>query len=266
VKILIHPEPIKVAYKTVREIVPKLWDHADEGARRVTGRGVDYMIHIGMASGRRYYSIERKAHREGYKMKDVDGEVLEDDGGRRHSRKDRIAANAVEKHDYEAGTQPLTKSGPTPSNNEGVEGWINKAGETGESIEEVVRNQATKNIVPNQTPLEKTQKVMPGKDATGDTPRQETPKETQESQQNTRQEDAPSEAWLAQKARYGTQRTTTSFRRPSDSKDIGELKEDWIWEGLPKTIYSDLDIDKVWKLWMVATPVRSTLLHRGESC
>lgn len=36
------------------------------------------MIHIGMATGRKWYSIERKGHRDGYLLKDVDGELCED--------------------------------------------------------------------------------------------------------------------------------------------------------------------------------------------
>lgn len=32
-----------------------------------------------MASGRTYYSAERLAHRDGYVMRDVDGELLRDD-------------------------------------------------------------------------------------------------------------------------------------------------------------------------------------------
>ncbi|KAI6250561.1 Pyroglutamyl-peptidase 1 [Erysiphe necator] len=62
VQIFVYPEPIKVAYKTVRELVPKLWD----------SRKIDFMIHIGMAANRNYYSIERRAHRDGYLMLDVD--------------------------------------------------------------------------------------------------------------------------------------------------------------------------------------------------
>jgi pyrrolidone-carboxylate peptidase len=69
VRILIHPEPVKVAYKEVRELVPKLWDG---------GRKIDFMIHIGMASGRRFYSVERRGHRDGYYMKDVDDKFLDD--------------------------------------------------------------------------------------------------------------------------------------------------------------------------------------------
>ena len=65
---MIHPEPVRVAYKTVRPLVPKLWD----------GRKIDYMVHIGMASGRKYYSVERRGHRDGYLMRDVDDELLGD--------------------------------------------------------------------------------------------------------------------------------------------------------------------------------------------
>ncbi|RFU31332.1 hypothetical protein B7463_g5027, partial [Scytalidium lignicola] len=72
VRILVHPEPIKVAYKNVRELVPKLWE-------RSGGPKLDFVLHIGMASGRAYYSAERLAHRDGYAMRDVDGELLKDE-------------------------------------------------------------------------------------------------------------------------------------------------------------------------------------------
>ncbi|KAL2060202.1 hypothetical protein VTL71DRAFT_9597 [Oculimacula yallundae] len=73
VRILVHPEPVKVAYKSVREIVPTLWE----------GRKIDFAIHIGMASGRRYYSVERRGHRDGYNMKDVDNKLLDDEERRK---------------------------------------------------------------------------------------------------------------------------------------------------------------------------------------
>ncbi|KAG4431005.1 hypothetical protein IFR05_013513 [Cadophora sp. M221] len=73
VRILVHPSPMKVAYKSVRELVPTLWE----------GRKIDFAIHIGMASGRRFYSVERRAHRDGYNMKDVDEELLRDGERRR---------------------------------------------------------------------------------------------------------------------------------------------------------------------------------------
>ena len=76
VRILIYPEPVKVAYKTVRPLVPKLWE----------GRKIDYMVHIGMASGRKYYSVERRGHRDGYVMKDVDDELLGDEEKREEGK------------------------------------------------------------------------------------------------------------------------------------------------------------------------------------
>jgi pyroglutamyl-peptidase len=40
------------------------------------------MIHMGMAGGRDFYSVERRGHRDGYFMADVDGLVLGDERGR----------------------------------------------------------------------------------------------------------------------------------------------------------------------------------------
>ncbi|TVY83506.1 Pyroglutamyl-peptidase [Lachnellula suecica] len=68
VRILVHPEPIRVSYKVCRELVPSLWE----------GRKIDYAIHIGMASGRKFYSVERRGHKDGYLMRDVDNEFLAD--------------------------------------------------------------------------------------------------------------------------------------------------------------------------------------------
>ncbi|KAI6780135.1 Pyroglutamyl-peptidase-like protein [Emericellopsis cladophorae] len=69
VRILVHPEAIRVSYKRVGELVPTWWDEDIEGRR------IDLAIHIGMAGPRPYYQIERKGHRDGYKSKDVDGLV-----------------------------------------------------------------------------------------------------------------------------------------------------------------------------------------------
>jgi len=68
VRILVHPEAIRVSYKVVRELVPTLWQ----------GQKIDYAVHIGMASGRKFYSVERRGHRDGYVMRDVDNEFLGD--------------------------------------------------------------------------------------------------------------------------------------------------------------------------------------------
>lgn len=68
VRIIQHPSPIRVSFDSVRELVPKLHDeHAGS---------IDAVLHIGMASGRKHYCIERYAHRDGYvKNKDLDGKI-----------------------------------------------------------------------------------------------------------------------------------------------------------------------------------------------
>ncbi|KAM4054913.1 pyroglutamyl peptidase domain-containing protein [Hirsutella rhossiliensis] len=71
VRILVHPEPVRVSYEAVRELVPAFWD-------TYQGRRVDVAIHIGMAGPRPFYHIERKAHRTGYASPDVDGKKLDD--------------------------------------------------------------------------------------------------------------------------------------------------------------------------------------------
>lgn len=74
VRIIQYPTPIRVAFDNVRELVPRLHnDHADT---------IDAVLHIGMASGRKYYCIERYGHRDGYvKNKDLDGKIPPPDEG-----------------------------------------------------------------------------------------------------------------------------------------------------------------------------------------
>lgn len=78
VRILVHPEAIRVNYKTVRGIVPSFWDG------EYNGHKIDAAIHIGMASTRPMYLLERLAHRTGYAIPDVDGEKLEDEQEGKH--------------------------------------------------------------------------------------------------------------------------------------------------------------------------------------
>lgn len=77
VRILVHPEPIRVSYKTVRELVPSLWEET------YAGRKIDLVIHIGMAGPRPMYQIESRGHRTGYKSPDVDGRHLDSLEGER---------------------------------------------------------------------------------------------------------------------------------------------------------------------------------------
>ncbi|KLU84044.1 hypothetical protein MAPG_03090 [Magnaporthiopsis poae ATCC 64411] len=47
---------------------------------------IDLMLHIGMAGPRPYYAIERLGHRDGYRGRDVDEELLEDEERHRLQR------------------------------------------------------------------------------------------------------------------------------------------------------------------------------------
>ncbi|PNP49267.1 hypothetical protein THARTR1_09982 [Trichoderma harzianum] len=77
VRILVHPDPIRVNYKVVRELVPSLWEET------YAGRKIDIVIHIGMAGPRLMYQIESRGHRTGYKSPDVDGKHLDELDGKR---------------------------------------------------------------------------------------------------------------------------------------------------------------------------------------
>lgn len=75
VRIISYGTPIRVAYGEVRELIPKLHD-AYNGL-------VDLVLHIGMASGRKFYCAERYGHRDGYvKNKDLDGKMPPHDEGK----------------------------------------------------------------------------------------------------------------------------------------------------------------------------------------
>lgn len=70
VRIVVKPaEAIRVNYRVTRAVVPTLWD-GDE-------REPDAVIHLGMGPTQPVYSIERRAHRTGYRTPDVDGELPE---------------------------------------------------------------------------------------------------------------------------------------------------------------------------------------------
>ncbi|KAF2173939.1 hypothetical protein M409DRAFT_16208 [Zasmidium cellare ATCC 36951] len=75
VRIISYGTPIRVVYDGVRELVPKLHD-AYAGM-------VDLVLHIGMASGRKFYCAERYGHRDGYiKNKDLDGNMPSPEEGK----------------------------------------------------------------------------------------------------------------------------------------------------------------------------------------
>lgn len=72
--VIAYGTPIRVCYEEVRELVPKIHEAYIDS--------VDLVLHIGMASGRDFYTLEQIGHRDGYhKYKDVDGKILPEDDG-----------------------------------------------------------------------------------------------------------------------------------------------------------------------------------------
>jgi pyroglutamyl-peptidase len=63
IRLIVHPTPLRVSYQVVASLVPQLLAYHDP----------DYIFHIGMAGGRDYYALETRAHRDGYRIRDVDG-------------------------------------------------------------------------------------------------------------------------------------------------------------------------------------------------
>jgi len=72
-----HPTAIKVSYDTVLSTVPSLLftsSKSDESNAAPVGKpNFDIVVHIGMANPRKWYGLERQAHRDGYDFEDVDG-------------------------------------------------------------------------------------------------------------------------------------------------------------------------------------------------
>ncbi|KAF2773721.1 peptidase C15, pyroglutamyl peptidase I-like protein [Teratosphaeria nubilosa] len=68
IHIIGYASPIRVCYEDARKLLPPLLESY--------GKTVDVVLHIGMASGRQYYTAERYGHRDGYaRNKDVDGRL-----------------------------------------------------------------------------------------------------------------------------------------------------------------------------------------------
>lgn len=58
-----HPSPLRVSYPTTAELIPTLLNQ----------QSYDYILHIGLASGRDSYTLETQAHRDSYAIPDIDG-------------------------------------------------------------------------------------------------------------------------------------------------------------------------------------------------
>ncbi|KAJ4345138.1 hypothetical protein N0V95_005863 [Ascochyta clinopodiicola] len=74
IQIRVHHEPIRVAYRTVSNLVPQLFS-----PETATGPSPDIVLHIGLAASRNFYAIEQGAHGRGYaRTADVDGALFQD--------------------------------------------------------------------------------------------------------------------------------------------------------------------------------------------
>ncbi|KAL8670145.1 MAG: hypothetical protein Q9224_007694 [Gallowayella concinna] len=77
IHIITYGTPIHVSYREVYELVPLLHE-SFQGT-------VDLVLHIGMASGRSFYTFELHGHRDGYtRNKDLEGKTLPPDHGLIH--------------------------------------------------------------------------------------------------------------------------------------------------------------------------------------
>lgn len=63
IRLIVHPEQIRVSYDTASKRAPEL----------IAKHDPDYIMHVGMAAGRDYYTLETLARRDAYRIKDVDG-------------------------------------------------------------------------------------------------------------------------------------------------------------------------------------------------
>ncbi|MBW0499503.1 hypothetical protein O181_039218 [Austropuccinia psidii MF-1] len=64
-ELVVHPEPVKVAYRTVRKLLPELYAQHES---------IDLVIHLGLDElSQGEYSLEKLARKKGYDSKDVDG-------------------------------------------------------------------------------------------------------------------------------------------------------------------------------------------------
>lgn len=70
VRIITHPEPIRVTYATAHALVPQLWKPESSVLPKI-----DFVLHIGMASTQPKYCLEQLGHRDDYKIRDLDGAV-----------------------------------------------------------------------------------------------------------------------------------------------------------------------------------------------
>lgn len=70
ISVHVHPSPIPVSYSSVRETIPAI---LDDFANSHAGLRPDIIIHMGIASEERCYTVETQAHRDSYNQADING-------------------------------------------------------------------------------------------------------------------------------------------------------------------------------------------------
>lgn len=70
IRLIVHPREIRVSYETVAKTAPEL----------IAKHDPDFIMHVGMAGGRDYYTLETLARRDFYRIKDVDNKDGHSDG------------------------------------------------------------------------------------------------------------------------------------------------------------------------------------------
>ncbi|OKL61117.1 hypothetical protein UA08_03462 [Talaromyces atroroseus] len=126
VRVHVHPEPIKVSYATIHSQIPVI---LDDFARTHNGNRPDLIVHIGIASTRKYYSVETQAHRDNYRIPDVDGRSGFHDGERvwkEHGFPPVLFPGPAEASSPSSRTIPasdLLKLAPYPANDHFLQTW-----------------------------------------------------------------------------------------------------------------------------------------------
>ena len=111
-----HPEPITVSYAYVRKIVPELLFSKDDLKPKY-----DIVLNIGLAPGRKFYTLETLAHRDGYDKEDEDGKTLEGDTfwQREYKAPERLHTSFMTEDVWRHWKSGLVSVDLRPSNNAG---------------------------------------------------------------------------------------------------------------------------------------------------
>jgi pyrrolidone-carboxylate peptidase len=128
-----HPSPVPVAYASVRQLLPVI---LKEFADKNDGARPDLIVHMGIAATREHFAVETQAHRDHYRISDVDGKVGYEDGERvwrAHGLPELLKPGPAEESDgklFHSSLPSSPKVVPYPANEHFLETWKSFAPET----------------------------------------------------------------------------------------------------------------------------------------